>query len=157
MKIYKNVPAFLRYKRLLQTQICLFYNFNVTLSAYSKLWKEDSPPLYTAFSRIYWVLKKAPHSGVWMDLSAEKRFHSDIFIFGLLFHLLAVKFSLWHFNWRRIGSLALLHCWHFCFVIPDICIHRVHLQMGSRAFWNNKSHILLMGHFSFDTRPIQIS
>lgn len=50
--------------------------------------KKDRPSQYVEHFPEYIECWKAMCSGVWMNLSAVKRYHNDIFIFGLLFPLM---------------------------------------------------------------------
>lgn len=69
--------------------ISLFYNFTVTVYCQQilKFGKEDRLSQYTEDFLEYIECWNTLCSGVRMDLSAVKRYHNDIFIFGLLFHL----------------------------------------------------------------------
>lgn len=75
---------------LMNYVICLFYNFTVTVYCQHILnfGEEDSLSQNTEDFPEYSECWKALGSGVWMDLSAVKRYQNDIFIFGLLFPLM---------------------------------------------------------------------
>lgn len=75
--------------------ICQFYNLTVTVYCQHILnfGKEDRLFQYTEDFPEYIECWNSLRSGVRMDLSAVKRYHNDIFILGLLFHLMTL--DLW--------------------------------------------------------------
>lgn len=106
---------------------CIIHHFhNFTVTAYCQhipnFGKRDRLSQYTEdFSRIYWVLKH-PALRCRTDLSAVKRYHDDIFIFGQVFHLVrhltyGKKFSAMTLQLTENWLISFwLHSWHFCFI-----------------------------------------